>query len=206
MQTPTSLVGDVGDQQVLPDREPQRAAAEALADLGEPAHLLGGDAADRQHDAEIVEARLLLPVHADMAVLVGDRPRRERDPGGTAQRRPVFLLDLLQEFGATHAVEHVLQPRLGAVGAVAVGDEGAHHGAGDLHALVGLQQHAGLVGEVAMAGDAAELQAEIDAIAGAFLGACAATKPMSLVSSSTGTLPPPSKAMLNLRGRPYISR
>ena len=158
------LVGDVGDQQVLPDREPQRAAAEALGDLGQAAHLLGGDAADRQHDAEIVEARLLLGVHADMAVLVGHRPRIEHDARHATQRGAVFLLDLLQEFVAAHPIEHVFQPRLGAVGAVAVGDEGAHHGAGHLHAFLGLQQHAGLVREILVAGDAAELQAEVDAV------------------------------------------
>jgi hypothetical protein len=33
-----------------------------------------------------------------------------------------------------------------------------------------------------------------------------AAKPMSLVSSSAQIVPPPSKAMLNFRGRPYISR
>ena len=33
-----------------------------------------------------------------------------------------------------------------------------------------------------------------------------AVKATSLVSSSTGTTPQPSKAMLNLRGRPYSSR
>ncbi len=50
-----------------------------------------------------------------------------------------------------------------------MGDEGAHHGAGHLHAFLGLQQHPGLVSEVVMAGDAAELQAEIDAALGAIL-------------------------------------
>ena len=44
-----------------------------------------------------------------------------------------------------------------------MGDEGAHHGARHLHAFLGLQQDAGLEGEIEMAGDAAELQAEVDA-------------------------------------------
>ena len=105
-------VGDVGDQQVLPHREPERAAAEALGDLGEAAHLPGRQAADRQHEAEIVEACLLLGVHADMALLVGHRPRRDVGAGGTAQRRAVLLLDLCEEGLAAHPVEHVFQARL----------------------------------------------------------------------------------------------
>ena len=98
-----------------------------------------------------------------MTVLVGRRPRRHRGAGGAAQRRAIFLFDFGDEGLAAHPVEHVFQARLQAVGAIAVGDEGAHHGARDLHAFLGLQQDAGLEGEIEMAGDAAQLQAEIDA-------------------------------------------
>ena len=156
-------VGDVGDQEVLPDGQPDRAAAEALGDLGEAAHLLGGEPADRQDEAEIVAAGLLLAMDADMAVLVGHRSWRDQRSSGAAQGLAVFLLDLGHEGVAAHAVEHVFQARLLAVGAIAVGDEGAHDGGRHGHALVGLQQDAGLEGEIEMAGDAAELQMEIDA-------------------------------------------
>ena len=44
-----------------------------------------------------------------------------------------------------------------------MGDEGAHHGARHFYAFLGLQQDAGLEGEIEMAGDAAELQAEVNA-------------------------------------------
>src|SRR5688572_29350062 len=47
-------VGDVGDQEVLPHGQPDRAAAEALGDLGESAHLLRREAADVQDQAEIM--------------------------------------------------------------------------------------------------------------------------------------------------------
>ena len=36
----SAIVGDVGDQQVLPDGQPDRAAAESVGDVGEAAHLL----------------------------------------------------------------------------------------------------------------------------------------------------------------------
>ncbi len=62
-------------------------------------------------------------------------------------------------------------------------------------------------GEVMMPGDTAEAEQEINAGWDAeAVGDLTADKAMSLVSSSTATRPPPSKAMLNLRGRPYSSR
>ena len=120
--------------------------------------------ADRQHDADdSCRPACFCAMDADVAVLVGHRPRRDHRSGGAAQGLAVFLLDLGHEGVAAHAVEHVLQPRLLAVGAIAVVDEGAHDGGRDRHALVGLQQDAGLEGEIVMAGDAAELQMEVDA-------------------------------------------
>ena len=156
-------VGDIGDQQVLPHGEPERAAAEALGNLGEAAHLPGRQAAHRQHQAEIIEACLLLGIDADMAPLVGHRPRRHVGAGGAAQRCAVLLLDFGDESLAAHPVEHVFQARLQPVGAIAMGDEGAHHGARHCYAFLGLQQDAGFEGEIEMAGDAAQLQAEVDA-------------------------------------------
>ena len=49
-----------------------------------------------------------------------------------------------EEFFEAQGVEHVFQPRLGAVGAVAVIDEHAHHGVGDLGGLGRLDDHAGI--------------------------------------------------------------
>ena len=67
----------------------------------------------------------------------------------------------------------------------------------------GAHDHAGVAGEVAMAGDAAETEPEIHAGRDAEpVRHRTAASAMSLVSSSTATRPPPSKAMLNLRGRP----
>ncbi len=74
-------IGNVADQQVLPHGQAQRAGAEALGDRRRgrascpPVH-----ARLRHDDANIVQPRLLLPVHADMAVLVLRRPRHASRP------------------------------------------------------------------------------------------------------------------------------
>ena len=74
-----------------------------------------------------------------------------------------LLLDRGEEFLEAPGVEHIFEPRLGAVGAVAVVDEDAHHGVGDLGGVVGLDDDAGIAGEILVAGDAAEHEAEPDA-------------------------------------------
>ena len=168
-----------------------------------------GHPPDRQHDADVEQARLLLRVEADVAVLVDGAARLarvERHARRSVERQ--LLLGLGDELLEAPAVEHVLEPGLLAVGAVAVLDEHADDRGGDGDALVGRQQHAGVAGEVLVAGDAAELHAEVDAGAAPLCPSATRTavKPMSFVSSSALTRPPPSKAMLNLRGRPYSSR
>src|SRR6202011_352363 len=60
-------------------------------------------------------------------------------------------------------VEHVFEPRLEAVGAVAVLDEHAHDRVGGERRLRGFDEDAAIAGEVAMAGDAAEQQPEPNA-------------------------------------------
>ena len=60
-------------------------------------------------------------------------------------------------------VEHVFQPRLVAVGAVAVVGEHAHDGVRHLGRVGGLHDHAGVAREIPVAGDAAEREAEPDA-------------------------------------------
>ena len=84
--------------------------------------------------------------------------------GGNAGELPAeLLLDQREEFVEAHGVEHVFHPRLVAVGAVAVLDEDAHDGVGDLGRVRGLHDHAGVAGEILVAGDAAEREAEPDA-------------------------------------------
>ena len=84
--------------------------------------------------------------------------------GRRARQLPAeLLLDGGEEFLEAPGIEHVFQPRLVAVGAVAVLDEHAHHGVGDFRRVLRLHDHAGVAREVAMSGDAAEREAEPDA-------------------------------------------
>ncbi len=126
------VVRHAGDQQVLPDGQADIAVAEIRRDLREAAHLRHGDLADRKHHADPVQARLLLLAHADMRGAVEGRARLH-GLGRRARECPAeLLLDGGEELVEAPRVEHVFQPRLVAVGAVAVLDEHAHDGVGDL--------------------------------------------------------------------------
>ena len=83
--------------------------------------------------------------------------------GDTHELAPELLLDEAHEFLDTDGIEHVFEPRLGAVGAVAVIDEHPHDGVGDRGRLRRLADDAGLAGEILVPGDAADGDAEPDA-------------------------------------------
>ena len=90
-------------------------------------------------------------------------PRRDRF-GRHADELPAeLLLDQGEKFLEAHGVEHVFHPRLVAVGAVAMLDEDAHDGVGDLGGVGGLHDHAGVAREIPVSGDAAERETEPDA-------------------------------------------
>ena len=57
-------------------------------------------------------------------------------------------------------VEHVFQSCLGAIGAVAAIDEHAHHRVRDHAGIFRPHEHAGIAGEIAVPGNAAEAQPE----------------------------------------------
>ena len=67
-----------------------------------------------------------------------------------------------EEFLKPPGVEDVFEPRLGAVGAVAVVDKDAHHGIRHPGGVFGFDDDAGSAGEVLMPGDAAEHELEPD--------------------------------------------
>ncbi len=110
----------------------------SCGDLGEPAHLLGGDLADRKHDADPVKAFLLLR-GARRYAPAGRRPAAARwlRPA-RAELAAELVFHRGEEFLKAPGVEHIFEPRLGAIGAVAVVDEDAHHGVGHHGRLVGL--------------------------------------------------------------------
>ena len=177
----------------------------SLRDRGEPAHLRRGQLADRQHDADPVQAVLLLR-DARRYGRCGRTPGAARSPRPARARAcaPSFSSTSGEEFLEAPGVEHVFQPRLVAVGAVAVLDEDAHDGVGDLGRVLRLHDHAGVAREILVAGDAAEREPEPDAR----LDAEAVLHLDRLEADVVGVLqhrrcmPAPSKATLNLRGRP----
>ncbi|MGY4295026.1 hypothetical protein ACVWXN_003121 [Bradyrhizobium sp. i1.4.4] len=130
--------------------------------MAKPPHLIAAVLAERQRDADPVQAVLLLPVHADMRHAVRGWPRRKRLFRHARERRLQPLLDKLEEAVMTHGIEHVFQPRLVAVGAIAMIDEHAHDGVGDGGGLLRLDDDVGVFCKVLVAGDAAEAEAEPD--------------------------------------------
>ena len=132
-------------------------------DLREAAHLRDRDLADREHDADPVQPGLLLRAHADMRGAIEGRARLHGFGRRARQLPAQLLLDGGEEFLEAPGVEHVFQPRLVAVGAVAMLDEHAHHRVGDFRRVLRLHDHAGVAREIAVAGDAAEREAEPDA-------------------------------------------
>ena len=94
-----------GDQQVLPDRQPDIAVAE-IARRSRPAPRIwfGGQLADRQRDADPVQARLLLRVDADMR-RCGRRPGAARPlpPARGSAARPSFSSTAARNFSTPQA-------------------------------------------------------------------------------------------------------
>ena len=84
---------------------------------------------------------------------------------GTARSslRPSFSSTSTDEFIDAHLLEHVFEPRLGAVGAIAVIDEHAHHRIGDQRRIRGPDDDAGVAREAAVARKSAEAKTEPDA-------------------------------------------
>src|SRR5206468_11520156 len=107
------VVGNSGDEQVLPDGEPDVAVADIPGDRGEIAHLTGHHLADWQNDTDPVQPRLFLRVHADMSEPVVRMARLHMRRIEPRQLPAEFLLDRVEELLETPIVEHVFEPRLG---------------------------------------------------------------------------------------------
>ena len=158
-----AILGHTGNQEILPHREADIAVAEFGGDLGEAAHLIGGELADRQHDADPAKSVLLLRMCADMRQAVECGTRRDGFSGDAHELAAELFLHRGEEFLKAPGVEHIFEARLGAIGAIAVVDEDAHDRVRDLGRLVGFDDDAGVARKVLMAGDAAKHEAEPDA-------------------------------------------
>ena len=102
-------------------------------------------------------------MHADMGGAIERRARRERLRRNAVELAAELLLGQRHDLVHAEAVDDVFQPRLVAVGAVAVIDEHAHDRVGDLGRVGRTHDHAGLAREILVAGDAAQHQPEPDA-------------------------------------------
>jgi hypothetical protein len=110
-----------------------------------------------------MQSILLLRPDPDMGGAIEGRPRFERLGLHARQRAAELLLDQSEEFLDAEPVEHVFEPRLEPVGAVAVIDEDPHDRVRHRRGLVRLHHHPGFTCEIPVAGDAAEQQAKPDA-------------------------------------------
>ena len=104
-----------------------------LRDRGDAAHLRRGHLADRQDDADPVET---VPASAGECryghARSKGRPRLDRICRYLCQFAAKLLFDTSEVFFEAPGIEHVFQPRLVAVGAIAVLDVDADYGIGDL--------------------------------------------------------------------------
>ena len=127
------VVRHAGDQQVLPDGEADIAVAAARARSRRGRASASAVSLPTGSTTPIqLQPGLLLRMHADMGGAVEDRPRRDGLGGHAHELAAELLLDRGEELLEAPGVEHIFQPRLVAVGAVAVLDEDAHDGVGDL--------------------------------------------------------------------------
>jgi hypothetical protein len=94
----------------------------------------------------------------DVAML--ERRRGWRHVLGAAELGAHLRLHRFEEARQAPVVEHVFQPRLQAVGPVAAGEEHAQDRVAHLHDVAGRDDDVRAAGEVAVAGDAAEAEAE----------------------------------------------
>ena len=132
------VVGHVGDEEVLPDRQADIAVAKTLGDLGEAAHLCRGEPCRPAGPRRSSSGPPVSAVHADMGRTIKGRARRDRLGRNARQLAAELFLDLGDEFLEAPGIEHVFKPRLVAVGAVAVLDKDADDGVGDLRRFLGL--------------------------------------------------------------------
>ena len=197
-------VRHAGEEEILPDGQPDVAVAAFARDRRDLAHLVGRELADRQHDADPVQPRLLLRVHAQMREAVG-RGRGATCAGGDARERAAELL-LDRGRGTSRSPRN--RARISAApccGSVRSPFSMKTRTIASATATQSFGAHTTPVSRAmsrwpVMPPSTTRIQTPGSTLAPSRTST--AWKPMSFVSSSTGTTPPPSKATLNLRGSP----
>ena len=175
-------------------------------DVGEAAHLRGGQLADRQHDADPVQA---LPASARCtpiwASAVEGRARlRARPPARGSAARPSFSSTAARNLSKPQASSTYFSRALLRSVRSPCSMKTRTMASATAVASLRLDDHAGVAGEILVAGDAAEREPEPDA------RARRRSRPSPRPPGSRcrwclpapRCVPAPSKATLNLRGRP----
>src|SRR2546430_2513957 len=96
-------------------------------------------------------ARIAVALAAKPSAAIAGRAGFQRLGRNTHELAPELLLDQREELVDAEGIEHVFEPRLGAIGAVAVVDEDADDGVGDERCFRRLHDDAGLAAEIAVA-------------------------------------------------------
>ena len=152
----------IGNQQVLPHRQAQRARAKTLGNIGNAMHLRHLQARRRNWHTQPDQSRLALGMHADMGIAPLRRARlalRQRDaPQWLRQQR----LDLLQGPVQPVRIDHILHAGTPPVGAITMLDEHLEHRLRHIQTLRRCDQHTEIACEIAVASDATEGNPESD--------------------------------------------
>ena len=69
-------VGDIWNDEILPDGEPDFTGAVVVSEVSQSQHLFGSDLTDRNGDADVIQAFLLLRIHSDVRMTVAADVRR----------------------------------------------------------------------------------------------------------------------------------
>src|SRR5262245_66521814 len=103
-------------------------------------------------------------MHADVCAAIEDGTRHDCVRRHLGQFAPKLFLDAYDVFFQSPGVEHVLEPSLVAIGAVAMLDVDAHDRIGDPGGLLRLDDHPSIAGEVLVTRDATERETEPHAL------------------------------------------
>ena len=140
----------------------------SVCDVGDGTHLVHGQAADRDRDADVVEVGLRLGMDADVSGAIDGAARLAFRGRETNERKGQQLFGFGEELLDAPTVDEVFEPSFfcGRCGRHVAED--AHHGCGYGDGLVGTKEHATIGRELLMAGDSAEQHAKINVRRNAF--------------------------------------
>src|SRR5262245_32490299 len=148
------------EQKVLPNRQADIAVTQISRHTSEPTHLVCRHLAERQHNTDVVQPRLLLWMHADMRLPILLGTWRERARIAVDQPALQHFLDRGDEFLHAPSIQHVFQAGFAAVRAIALADKYAYNRVGYLCCLFRLDEDGGGARQLLVTRDATEHQSK----------------------------------------------